>query len=201
MSRSSIAEQFVSVLRQAGVERVYGVVGDSLNPFVDAVRRTDGIAWVLVEPGDVLDRGAVHPTGEGVLFVEPATGVPGPEQLSALAERLNAARTVTLFCGAGTRGAHGEVMELAGRVQSPVGHSLRGNEWIQHGDVGATLRAVLPLVEQKTDRSFLDAMLREHARALERVVDASARDVEHQVPIHPEYAASVSQHPRPSMAR
>jgi pyruvate dehydrogenase (quinone) len=368
VSKSSIAEQFVQVLRQAGVERVYGVVGDSLNPFVDAIRKTDGIAWVhvrneeagalsaaaeaqltgrlavcagscgpgnthliqglydahrsgapvlaiashipteqigtgffqethperlfvdcsgycemvsgpsqmprvariaiqhaiggggvsvLVMPGDVLARRAVRPTGGGVLFVEQATGVPGPEQVSALAERLNAAQTVTLFCGAGTRDAHGEVMELAGRLQSPVGHSLRGKEWIQydnpydvgmsgmlgygacyqatheadlllllgtdfpydaflpqartvqidhdptrlgrrtplelavHGDVAATLRAVTPLVEQKSDRSFLDQMLQEHARALEQVVDAYAYDVEHRVPIHPEYAANL----------
>jgi thiamine pyrophosphate-dependent acetolactate synthase large subunit-like protein len=28
---TTIAEQFVEVLRQAGVARVYGVVGDSLN--------------------------------------------------------------------------------------------------------------------------------------------------------------------------
>jgi hypothetical protein len=32
MSNTTIADQFVEVLRQAGVERVYGVVGDSLNP-------------------------------------------------------------------------------------------------------------------------------------------------------------------------
>jgi pyruvate dehydrogenase (quinone) len=39
---------------------------------------------------------------------------------------------VTLFCGAGVRGSHDEVMELAGRLHSPIGHSLRGKEWIQH---------------------------------------------------------------------
>ena len=53
--------------------------------------------------GDVLARRVVHPTGEGVRFVEQATGVPGPEQVSALAKRLNAAGTVALFCGAGTQ--------------------------------------------------------------------------------------------------
>jgi pyruvate dehydrogenase (quinone) len=35
----TVGEQLVEVLRQAGVTRVYGVVGDSLNPFVDAIRR------------------------------------------------------------------------------------------------------------------------------------------------------------------
>ena len=36
------------VLRCAGVARVYGVVEDSLTPFVDAVWRTEGMAWVEV---------------------------------------------------------------------------------------------------------------------------------------------------------
>ncbi|GGS46133.1 hypothetical protein GCM10010221_51500 [Streptomyces parvus] len=43
-----MAQQMVDVLRQAGAERIYGVVGDSLNSVVDAVRRTDGIEWVHV---------------------------------------------------------------------------------------------------------------------------------------------------------
>src|SRR5258705_11338009 len=45
---TTIGEQLVHVLRQAGVTRVYGVVGDSLNPFVDAIRRTEGIGWIHV---------------------------------------------------------------------------------------------------------------------------------------------------------
>jgi len=38
----------LEVLLEAGVQRIYGVVGDSLNPVVDAIRRTDGIEWVHV---------------------------------------------------------------------------------------------------------------------------------------------------------
>ena len=365
---TTVGEQLVHVLRQAGVSRVYGVVGDSLNPFVDAIRRTEGIEWVhvrneeagafaaaaeahltgrlavcagscgpgnthliqglydahrdgvpvlaiashipteqigtsffqethperlfvecshycelvsqaaqmprlariaiqqaigrggvsvLVTPGDVLYRSAERPTGESAPVTVKGTVVPADTQVRELADHINSARTVTLFCGAGVRGAHAEVMALAGRVHSPVGHSLRGKEWIQHhnpyevgmsgllgygacydathkadlllllgtdfpydsflpqrrtvqvdhdagrlgrrtaldlavhGDVGATLRAVLPLVKQKSDRSFLDDMLRQHARTLEHVVDAYTRDIERHVPIHPEYAASI----------
>jgi hypothetical protein len=40
--------ELTEVLREAGVVRVYGVVEDSLTPFLDAVRRTDGMAWVEV---------------------------------------------------------------------------------------------------------------------------------------------------------
>ncbi len=44
----TVAEQFVEVLCQAGVERIYGLVGDSLNPIADAVRRRDDIQWIHV---------------------------------------------------------------------------------------------------------------------------------------------------------
>ncbi|MFD6418091.1 pyruvate dehydrogenase [Streptomyces sp. NPDC060194] len=48
MAKQNVAEQFVDILKRAGVERLYGVVGDSLNPVVDAIRRTRGIDWVQV---------------------------------------------------------------------------------------------------------------------------------------------------------
>src|SRR5258706_11627264 len=247
---TTIGEQLVHVLRQAGVARVYGVVGDSLNPFVDAIRRTEGIEWihvrneeagalaaaaeaqlpgrlavcagscgpgnthliqglydahrsgvpvlaiashipteqigtsffqethperlfvecshycelvsqasqmprlariaiqhavgrggvsVLVMPGDVLHRAAEHPTGEGAPVTVRGAVVPSDDQVRELAARLNASRTVSLFCGAGVRGAHEAVMALAGKLHSPVGHTLRGKAWIQYDnphDVG-----------------------------------------------------------------
>ncbi|RSN45947.1 pyruvate dehydrogenase [Amycolatopsis sp. WAC 04197] len=368
MAKPNVAEQFVQVLVQAGVERIYGVVGDSLNPIVDAIRRTPGIEWVhvrneeagafaaaaeaqltgrlavcagscgpgnthlvqglydahrtgapvlalashipsgqigtgffqethperlfvdcsgyceqisrpaqmprvlriamqhalsrgevsvLVLPGDVAHLDAVAPTGNGVPVTEHGTVVPPESQVARLAELINDAETVTLFAGAGVRGAHAEVMELAETVQAPVGHSLRGKEWIQydnpfdvgmsgllgygacyramndadllvllgtdfpydsflpqartvqvdhdatrlgrrtplelavHGDVRETLRAVLPLLRRKSDRTFLDRMLRDHCKTLEQVVDAYTRNVERHVPIHPEFAADL----------
>ncbi|MFL0458252.1 pyruvate dehydrogenase [Brachybacterium paraconglomeratum] len=48
MARSTFAQLLVAELRDLGVERIYGVVGDSLNPVVDAVRTTEGIEWVHV---------------------------------------------------------------------------------------------------------------------------------------------------------
>ncbi|HEX7353189.1 pyruvate dehydrogenase [Brachybacterium sp.] len=45
---STFAQLLVTQLRDLGVERIYGVVGDSLNPVVDAVRTTEGIDWVHV---------------------------------------------------------------------------------------------------------------------------------------------------------
>ncbi|WP_305779678.1 pyruvate dehydrogenase [Nocardia nova] len=368
MAKTNVADQFVHVLVQAGVRRIYGVVGDSLNPIVDAVRRTPQIEWVhvrneeaaafaaaaeaqltgrlavcagscgpgnthlvqglydahrtgapvlalashipsdqigtqffqethperlfvecsgycemisrpeqmprmlriaiqhalarhevsvVVLPGDVAQLDIAHPTGDTSLVSELGRVMPAAEQVRALADALNAARTVTLFCGAGVRDAHEEVMRLAETLHAPIGHSLRGKEWIQfdnpydvgmsgllgygacykamheadlvlllgtdfpydeflpgintvqidhdaarlgrrtplklavHGDVRETLRAVLPLLAQKSDREFLDRMLGEHYRLLEQVVDAYTRNVADHKPIHPEYAADI----------
>ena len=49
----NVAEQIVAQLVDAGVHRIYGIVGDSLNPIVDAVRKTGGSAkggidWIHV---------------------------------------------------------------------------------------------------------------------------------------------------------
>src|SRR5450759_1380810 len=39
----TVADQTVETLAAAGVERIYGIVGDSLNDFTDALRRRDGV--------------------------------------------------------------------------------------------------------------------------------------------------------------
>jgi pyruvate dehydrogenase (quinone) len=364
----TVADQIIEVLVEAGVQRVYGLVGDSLNPLADAIRRNPGIEWVhvhneeaaalaaaaeaqltgrlavcagscgpgnthlvqglydahrsgaavlaiashipssqigtnyfqethpqhlflecsaycelvsrpeqlprlqriamqtalghrgvgvLVLPGDLGGEQAPNPTGHSDLVVTRATAQPDPERVRALADKINAAGTVTLFVGAGVQNARDEVLELAAKIASPIGHSLGGKEWIQYdnpydvgmsgllgygacyeathesdllvllgtdfpydtflpqartvqvdrdaahlgrrtrlelgveGDVGATLREVLPLLEQKTDRRFLDKMLRRHAEALEKVVSAYAVKVEKLRPIHPEYVAAL----------
>jgi pyruvate dehydrogenase (quinone) len=48
MYKKTVAELFVETLALAGVERVYGVAGDSLNGITDAIRRRDDIRWVPV---------------------------------------------------------------------------------------------------------------------------------------------------------
>ena len=47
MSRT-VAEQLVSTLIRAGVRRMYGIVGDSLNPVTDAVHRSGELEWIHV---------------------------------------------------------------------------------------------------------------------------------------------------------
>ncbi|WP_369147266.1 pyruvate dehydrogenase [Streptomyces sp. R44] len=369
MAKQNVAEQFVDILVRAGVRRLYGVVGDSLNPVVDAIRRTRAIDWIQVRheetaafaagaeaqitgslaacagscgpgnlhlinglydahrsmapvlalashipsseiglsyfqethpdqlfrecshyselisnpkqmprllhtaiqhavggrgvsvvslPGDIASQPAPEKSAETALVTTRPTVRPGDAEIDALVRMIDEADRVTLFCGSGTAGAHPEVMQFAERIKSPVGHALRGKEWIQYdnpydvgmsgllgygaayeathecdllillgtdfpynaflpddvtivqvdvrpehlgrrsrldlavwGDVRETLRCVIPRVRAKTDRRFLDKMLKKHADALEGVVKAYTRKVEKHVPVHPEYVASV----------
>jgi pyruvate dehydrogenase (quinone) len=369
----TVAEQLIDVLVQSGVRRIYGVVGDSLNPVVDAVRRTGGSArggidWihvrneeagafaaaaeaqltgtlavcagscgpgnlhllqgvydahrsgapvlaiashipsaqigtgffqethperlfaecshycemvsspeqmprlariavqnavgrrgaaVLVLPGDVSHESAAQPTGECWSLPSPPAILPAAADVDRLVERVNRAEKVMIMAGAGCRAAHADVLALADAVGAPVGHSLRGKEFVQYdnpfdvgmsgllgygacyeamheadlvlllgtdfpydtflpqrntvqvdidaarigrrsvlefgvlGDVGETIRAALPRLARKPDRSFLNAMLRKHERGLQRTVDTYTRDVAQQVPLHPEYVADI----------
>ncbi|MCX4722938.1 pyruvate dehydrogenase [Streptomyces sp. NBC_01020] len=250
MAKQNVAEQFVDILVRAGVERLYGVVGDSLNPVVDAIRRNAAIDWIQVRheetaafaagaeaqvtgklaacagscgpgnlhlinglfdahrsmapvlalashipsseiglgyfqethpdrlfqecshysemisspqqmprllqtaiqhaigqsgvsvvtlPGDIAGAPAPDRTGETALVTSRPSVRPGEAEIEKLARLIDEADRVTLFCGSGTAGAHAEVMEFAERIKSPVGHALRGKEWIQYDnpyDVG-----------------------------------------------------------------
>lgn len=249
MARTTLAQLLVTQLRDVGVERIYGVVGDSLNPVVDAVRTTEGIEWVhvrneeaaafaagaearmtgrlavcagscgpgnthlvqglfdahrdgapvlalashipsgkigtgffqethpevllrecshfcevvnsgphgatllhiamqtaiakqgvsvLVIPGDVADEEAGDPL-TGDLATELGSVQPAPGPVGRLAELIDGAGKVMLFCGAGVRHAREEVLALAGALHAPVGHAFGGKEWIQYDnpyDVG-----------------------------------------------------------------
>ncbi|MEU6551264.1 pyruvate dehydrogenase [Streptomyces sp. NPDC046915] len=250
MAKQNVAEQFVDILVRAGVRRLYGVVGDSLNPVVDAVRRNSAIDWIHVRheetaafaagaeaqvtgklaacagscgpgnlhlinglydahrsmapvlalashipsseiglgyfqethpdrlftecshyselissakqmprllqtaiqhavgrsgvsvvslPGDIAAQPAPEKTASAALVTSRPTVRPGDAEIDELVRMIDRADRVTLFCGSGTAGAHVEVMEFAGKVKSPVGHALRGKEWIQYDnpyDVG-----------------------------------------------------------------
>src|SRR6201994_3209430 len=46
MARRTVAELLVEVLAEAGVERIYGVPGDSLNGITDSLRVRQDIGWI-----------------------------------------------------------------------------------------------------------------------------------------------------------
>jgi pyruvate dehydrogenase (quinone) len=63
----TVAEQFAETLAAAGVKRVYGIVGDSLNGLTDALRRQGKIEWIHVRHEEVAAFAAgaeAHLTGE-----------------------------------------------------------------------------------------------------------------------------------------
>jgi glyoxylate carboligase len=49
----TIAEVVVESLKNAGVKRVYGLPGDSLNGFTDALRKDGSIEWIHVRNEEV----------------------------------------------------------------------------------------------------------------------------------------------------
>ncbi len=64
---ATIADQMVETLTAAGVERVYGIVGDSLNGFTESLRRQSRIRWLHVRHEEVAAfaaAGEAHVTGK-----------------------------------------------------------------------------------------------------------------------------------------
>jgi len=99
-----------------------------------------GVAVVAL-PGDVALREATQRLSR-LQFPEPSPLVcPSDDELAALAKLLDGATKVTILGGAGCAGAHAELIELAGRLNAPVVHALRGKEFIEYDnpfDVGMT---------------------------------------------------------------
>ena len=63
----TVADQFAEVLAAAGVKRIYGIVGDSLNGLTDSLRRQGKIDWVHVRHEEVAAFAAgaeAHLTGQ-----------------------------------------------------------------------------------------------------------------------------------------
>jgi pyruvate dehydrogenase (quinone) len=64
---TTTAALLATTLLQAGVKRIYGVVGDSLNGFTDALRSMESIEWIHMrhEEGAAFAAGAeAHVTGK-----------------------------------------------------------------------------------------------------------------------------------------
>jgi len=99
-----------------------------------------GVA-VIVLSGDVALRAAEEQEPR-MRFAEPRPTVcPSDDELSLLADVLNRSSKITILGGAGCAGAHDELMEVAGKLQSPIVHALRGKEFIEYDnpyDVGMT---------------------------------------------------------------
>ncbi|NNG38174.1 ubiquinone-dependent pyruvate dehydrogenase [Flexivirga sp. ID2601S] len=98
-----------------------------------------GVA-VLVIPGDVA---LAEAKSDRVVRIRPTRSavLPSEDELEAAAQLLNGAQRITILAGAGTAGAHDEVVALAGKLNAPIVHALRGKEhleWDNPYDVGMT---------------------------------------------------------------
>jgi pyruvate dehydrogenase (quinone) len=99
-----------------------------------------GVA-VIVVPGEIFLHRA--PRGARAVAINPASSVirPSDDAVAAAAEILNGAENVTILAGAGCRGAHDELLTIAGTLKAPVVHALRGKEFVEYDnpyDVGMT---------------------------------------------------------------
>ena len=67
MQISTVADLIVGTLRRAGVARIYGVPGDSLNGITESLRARDAISWVHMrheESAAFAAAGEAHMTGQ-----------------------------------------------------------------------------------------------------------------------------------------
>src|SRR6266446_5363329 len=160
---------------------------------------------VISLPGDIAAAAAPADSYE---MARPAPPLyrPSDADLDTLVGMINKAGSVAIFGGDGCRDARDEVIELARKLQAPVGYAFRGKQWLEHknpkhigrrtavdlglvGDVKATVAALLAKVNDKTDRRFLDKHLaetREFYELLQHYVDKGPGIK----PIRPEFLAA-----------
>lgn len=121
----NVAELLVSTLHEIGVRQVFGIVGDALNPFTDAIRRDGKIEWIGVrhEEGAALAAaGQAKLTGRlGVCCG--TTGPGGNHLVAGLYE---------------ARKDHAPVLAISGGVPS----AKRGTDYLQEDDPVALFRDV-----------------------------------------------------------
>jgi pyruvate dehydrogenase (quinone) len=110
----TVAELLVDTLARIGVQQIFGIVGDALNPFTDALRRDGRIEWIGVrhEEGAALAAaGQAKLTGKlGVCCG--TTGPGGNHLVAGLYE---------------ARKDHAPVLAISGHVPS----ALRGTDYLQ----------------------------------------------------------------------
>jgi len=362
-----VADELIRRLAEAGVERIYGVVGDSLNPVTDALRLNNKVKWIHVRneetgafaagaeaqltgkltacagscgPGNLhlinglfdahrsnapvlaiashipsseigtgyfqethpqnlfqecshycelisntaqFDRvlhiamqNAIGKGGVGVIVLpgdvayaevpaqSPTRSLvtkrpsirPSEKDLAKLADLINSAKKVALFCGIGCENAHDEVVALAEKVKAPVAHTYRGKPFVEYnnpydmgmtgmigfgmayeaihecdlllllgtdfpydkflptntkiaqidirverlgrrskldlgiwGDVRETLQALMPMLNQRSERNFLDTTLAKHKEKV-RKMNVYVDHVGKRLPMHPEPVAA-----------
>jgi pyruvate dehydrogenase (quinone) len=86
---------------------------------------------VISLPGDIASATAPDDSYELVLPAPPLYR-PSDVDIEKLSGMIDEAGSVTIFGGHGCQDARDEVIELARRLQAPVGYSFRGKQWLEH---------------------------------------------------------------------
>jgi pyruvate dehydrogenase (quinone) len=92
-----------------------------------------GVA-VLGLPGDVAAADIEHVHAANKNFYTQPRVIPSSENLQELAEVINTHEKVMLFCGHGCRNAVDDVMQLAQKLNAPLGYSFRGKIFFERKD-------------------------------------------------------------------
>ncbi|MDR6733269.1 thiamine pyrophosphate-dependent enzyme [Sphingobacterium sp. 2149] len=109
------------------------------NALQQAISKRD--VAVIGLPGDVSEMEAVDMnTSSKVFFTEPQVR-PSDMEIGRLAQYINQAEKVTLFCGVGAKKAQKQIVELSQKIQAPVGYSFKAKLDIQRdnpNEIGMT---------------------------------------------------------------
>lgn len=107
---------------------------------MQTARAKSGVA-VLVISGDVALQQARHKARQVFPSFSHPEVIPTPAVLQNIADSLNAAQKITVFCGIGAANAHQSLMELCDTLQAPMVHTVRGKPYLEFDnpyDVGMT---------------------------------------------------------------
>ncbi len=96
---------------------------------------------VIGLPGDLAAENATAGLSSTFSFPTRQRVCPAEQEIRELADLLNNAKKVTLYCGIGAKDAHSELVQLAKLLNAPVAYSFKGKMEIQYdnlNEVGMT---------------------------------------------------------------
>ena len=96
---------------------------------------------VIVIPGDIALEEATSKRPIPIFAVDNPRVSPVKGGITKLADALNSCKKVTILAGAGCAGSHSQLIEMAGILQAPIVHAMRGKEHVEYDnpfDVGMT---------------------------------------------------------------
>jgi pyruvate dehydrogenase (quinone) len=91
---------------------------------------------VISIPGDIAASDAGDQSA-AISVPKAAVHRPSDADLNQLVKMIDDAKTVAIFGGDGCRDARDEVIELARKLNAPVGYSFRGKQWLEHDNPNA----------------------------------------------------------------